>query len=129
MKKIFLILVVLALVLLIGFFVFVFAGKRKENSTSRATAPPNAQDVANRLVKDEALKNTLNLYTRARQEGVDFSNGPCLGIVAPDWVADITHNPRQPLDDEPENQCADFREGRVHHFIELDLDGKLIRVY
>lgn len=80
-------------------------------------------------VKDEILKNALNLYIAKKQEGIDFSNGPCLGIVAPDWVLDIAHSPRQPEDDKPENQCADFSKGHAHHFIELDPSGKLIQIF
>ncbi|OGD88425.1 hypothetical protein A3J17_03825 [Candidatus Curtissbacteria bacterium RIFCSPLOWO2_02_FULL_40_11] len=76
---------------------------------------------------DEILKNALNLYSQKKQEGQDFSSGPCLGQIAEDWVLDIAHNPRLEVDDKPQNQCADFREGRVKHFIELDPEGKLIK--
>lgn len=76
---------------------------------------------------EDAFKNALNLYIQKKQEGIDMGAGPCLGKVADDWVLDIAHNPRLPVDDEPENQCADFREGKVKHFIELDPDGKLIQ--
>lgn len=117
----------IAIIIIIAAAVFFsIRGRSKET----VQAPENkAQEAASRIVKDQALKNALNLYAKRKQEGMDFSNGPCLGIVAPDWVLDIAHNPRLPVDDEPENQCEDFRTGRVHHFIELDLDGKLIRTY
>lgn len=88
-----------------------------------------AQKTAEKIVKDEALKNALNLYVARKQEGVDFANGPCLGGIGPDWVLDIAHSPRQPVDNQPENQCADFRAGRAHHFVELDPDGKLIQIF
>lgn len=77
---------------------------------------------------DEAFKNALNLFADKKEAGVDFSNGPCLGEIAPGWVLDIAHNPRQPVDDKAENQCEDYRKGKVTHFIELDPDGKLIKV-
>jgi hypothetical protein len=58
----------------------------------------------------------------------DLSAGPCLSNnLIPDWVADIAHNPRQAVDDLPANQCSAYREGQAHHFVELDLDGNLIR--
>jgi len=76
---------------------------------------------------DEILKNALNLYLEKKREGLDMSSGPCLGKIAEDWVLDIAHNPRQAIDDKPQNQCADFREGKARHFIELDPEGKLIR--
>lgn len=77
--------------------------------------------------REEILKNALNLYAQKKQEGIDFSNGPCLGEIAPDWVLDIAHNPRLAVDDKVENQCAGFRQGRAHHFVELDPTGNLIR--
>ncbi len=78
--------------------------------------------------QDTALKNALNLYAQKKSAGADFSNGPCLGQVASDWVADIAHNPRQKVDGDPKNQCAEYAAGRAHHFIELDPNGKLIRM-
>jgi hypothetical protein len=59
--------------------------------------------------------------------GVDMSPGPCVGVIKSDWVCDVAHSPRQPVDDLPENQCADFREGRAHHFVEVDTACELIR--
>ncbi len=76
---------------------------------------------------DDILKNALNLYLEKRREEVDMEDGPCLGKIADDWVLDIVHNPRQPVDNKPQNQCQDFIEGKAHHFIELDPEGKLIR--
>ena len=66
-------------------------------------------------------------YSAARARGVDMTNGPCLGTVAPDWVADVAHDPRQAVDDDPANQCAAYRSGEAHHFVELDPEGNVIR--
>ena len=77
--------------------------------------------------EDEILKNALNLYIQKKQAGLDFTNGPCLGKIADDWVLDIAHNPRQPIDDRSQNQCPEFLDGSSHHFIELDPSGNLIR--
>lgn len=76
--------------------------------------------------KEEILKNALNLYIKNKEAGLDMSKGPCLGIIAQDWVLDIANNPRQPEDDKIENQCSEFREGKVHYIIELDPQGNLI---
>ena len=58
----------------------------------------------------------------------DLARGPCLSEnLLPDWVADIAHNPRQRVDDESANQCQNFRNGTAKHFVELDLEGNLIR--
>jgi hypothetical protein len=66
-------------------------------------------------------------YAKARAEGRDLSAGPCLGQVTPNWVADIAHDPRQDVDDDPANQCEEYRSGEVEHFVELDPDGNVIR--
>jgi hypothetical protein len=42
-------------------------------------------------------------------------------------VADIAHDPRLPLDDDPANQCQRYRNGEAHHFVELDENGQLIK--
>ena len=66
-------------------------------------------------------------FQEAKAKGVEMTNGPCLGVIKDDWVADVAHNPRQAVDDEPQNQCAEYNNGTVNHFIELDLDGNVIR--
>lgn len=75
---------------------------------------------------DTAVSQAKYLYSLQKTE--DLSSGPCLSdALMPNWVVDITHSPRQPIDDLPENQCPSFREGRNKHFVELDLEGNLIR--
>ena len=91
------------------------------NQTQNSPAPPQFKG------QEEVLKNALNLYAKKKQEGANFTNGPCLGKIADDWVLDIVHNPRQPVDDRKENQCAEYGNGSAHHFIELDESGNLIR--
>jgi hypothetical protein len=78
---------------------------------------------------DNAVKKAREIYKNREGIGTDFSSGPCLSNdLLPDWVVDIAHNPRQKLDDLPENQCQAFIEGRAKHFVELDLEGEVIRV-
>ena len=78
---------------------------------------------------DNAVKKAQEIYKNRAGIGTDLSSGPCLSNdLLPDWVVDIAHNPRQKLDDLPENQCQAFIEGRAKHFVELDLKGEVIRV-
>lgn len=78
---------------------------------------------------DTMVGRSQKLYRDRKTIGVDFSTGPCLtNDLSPDWVADIVHNPRQSLDNLPENQCPAFLEGRASHYVELDLEGEVIRV-
>src|SRR5215216_3503021 len=82
---------------------------------SNSEAPPDVIALAKRAYED------------AKARGVDMSRGPCLGVVSAGWVVDVAHEPREPVDDEPANQCQEYRSGQVDHFVELDPDGKLIR--
>lgn len=69
-------------------------------------------------------------FGKAQASGEDLGAGPCIAEQLPglpDWVADIAHDPRLPVDDEPANQCARYRSGEAHHFVELAPDGQLIR--
>ena len=68
------------------------------------------------------------MYQKAKSLGEDFSNGPCLGNINSDWVADVAHSPRQAVDNQPQNQCPDYLSGKAHHFIELDPNGEIIKV-
>jgi hypothetical protein len=78
--------------------------------------------------KGKAIAAAKFLYAGKAKE--DLSSGPCLSESLPgvsDWAVDIAHDPRQAVDDQPSNQCASFRDGETHHFVELSPDGKLIR--
>ena len=67
-------------------------------------------------------------YAKARADGTDMRKGPCIADrLLPDWVADVAHDPRRPVDDRAANQCPSYRSGKAHHFVELDPDGNLIR--
>jgi len=85
---------------------------------------------ASQDVRDRAVNEAMTAYEQAKQVGTNFSRGPCIAEQLPglsDWVADIAHDPRQPVDDVPANQCQRFRNGQAHHFVELDPSGNLIR--
>jgi hypothetical protein len=76
---------------------------------------------------DSTVALAKQAFARAKARGVDMSRGPCLGVIKPGWVADVAHDPRRPIDDHPENQCAAYRSGEADHFVELDPDGNFIR--
>ncbi len=76
---------------------------------------------------DETVARAKAAYDQAKASGTDLSVGPCLGVIEPGWVADVAHDPRQPVDDEPANQCEAYRNGEADHYVELDPDGELIR--
>jgi len=63
--------------------------------------------------------------------------GPCLSewphtnhgrpAMTHGWVCDVAHHPRQTIDDETENQCKAYVNGKAHHFCEVDPDCGPIR--
>ncbi|MBI4360719.1 hypothetical protein HY572_03020 [Candidatus Micrarchaeota archaeon] len=74
----------------------------------------------------------------------DLTKGPCLSAMGPtppryddfkgqwnpqfkDWVCDVAHDPRQPVDDLPENQCPEFGVS-ANHFVEVDENCNVIFV-
>lgn len=78
--------------------------------------------------RDAAIAAALEVYAQRKAEGVDFSNGPCIAEeIIDDWSVDIAHDPRQDIDNQPENQCQFYRDGKTHHFVELTPEGELIR--
>jgi len=78
--------------------------------------------------EEEAIAKAKEQYEILKSQGLEMSNGPCLSNeIIPDWVADVAHDPREDIDDLPENQCPAYREGKASHFVELDPDGNFIK--
>ncbi len=78
------------------------------------------------LEQQEAINCALDLYQKQKDENISFSS-KCLGTCK-DYAVDLVHTPRTEEDNLPENQCSDFREGNVSHFIELDENGEIVRI-
>lgn len=95
------------------------------------TAPENVLDEEGQIVNEEGSQKleekVQNLYQAKKAAGINMEDGPCLGEID-GWAVDIVHNPRLPIDNRPENQCADFRNGNLEHFVELDPEGNIIRI-
>jgi hypothetical protein len=80
--------------------------------------------------KDKAVAEAKVAFQKAQSGRDDLSSGPCIAEQLPglpDWAADVAHDPRQSVDDQPANQCSSYRSGQTHHFVELTPDGQLIR--
>jgi hypothetical protein len=72
----------------------------------------------------------MEAFEQAQESGLELELGPCIAEELPglsDWVADVAHDPRTDVDDDPANQCQRYRDGEASHFVELAPDGKLIR--
>lgn len=102
-------------------------GKKVSEEASNLTGL-GAIETGKKAAKDLAVSKAKDLFKQKLAEGTDMSNGPCLSNeIIPDWVVDVAHNPREAIDNQPGNQCSAFREGKAHHFVELDPMGNLIR--
>jgi len=132
-KIVIVILIIVGLIVGIIALVKSYVDKAENENTNSFTATEIVTGVADVKIKqkadeDLAIAKAKELWRAKFITGEDLSNGPCLSNeVVPDWVADIAHDPRQAVDDLPENQCSAYREGRAHHFVELDPAGNLIR--
>ncbi len=113
--------VVLCVVLLILIFLFTAC------KTTPEVDETESEQVTGRTVLDAVrahpVAQCLLLCQQAKERGQNLASGPCLSdsqSFVENWVCDVAHHPRLPVDDQPENQCRAFREGRAEHFIELD---------
>lgn len=108
-------LVTIILTLLIVVIVYAHALEEKRITTTSRTL---AQNLCEQYCKEKLNESQYFLTV-----------GPCLlnPIGYGDWVCDVAHNPRLPVDDLPENQCSAYREGKARHFVEVDEKCGLIR--
>ena len=124
-------------ILIIGFVFILSACKKKEenknslvNDIVDVTTGIGAVKIKEKADEKLAIAKAIELWRVKLLSGEDLSDGPCLSNkIIPDWVADIAHDPRQEIDDLPQNQCSAYREGTAHHFVELDPEGNVIRTY
>lgn len=76
--------------------------------------------------QQEIINCSFDLYNKAKNEGMNFSS-QCLGVCG-NYAVDIVHVPRISDDNLPENQCAEYKEGKVTKFIEIDKNGEITRI-
>ncbi len=80
--------------------------------------------------REAAIYKAKKLYQEKSKKDANFNKGPCLSNeIYENWVADIAHNPREPIDNLAENQCAAYLKKTARHIVELDPNGNLIRAY
>jgi hypothetical protein len=87
-------------------------------------------DSASESEKDQAVAAAQKAFQQLQTSGADLSVGPCISQSLPGldgWVADIAHDPREDVDNRPENQCQRYRDGEADHFVEFTPEGELIR--
>lgn len=84
--------------------------------------------------KDRAIAAAREIFTQKKKEGLNMESGPCISEkleldppLLEWWVIDVAHQPRIAADNKPENQCQAWGAGDAKHFVELNLDGDLIK--
>ncbi|MBI2601014.1 hypothetical protein HYW42_03610 [Candidatus Daviesbacteria bacterium] len=120
MGKTALLILVLSVILITAVLTILFL---TDKSKSEQYRPGERSEI------DAVINQAKHIYGLRKKEDTDFSQGPCLtNALMPGWVLDLVHSPRLEIDDLEENQCKSFLEGSATHFVELDLEGNLVRV-
>ena len=129
MRRVFLIIIV-ALIIFASLFLF-FRGnedswiKDERGVYIKHGNPSSVPDYVEE--QTDAISCAFDLYDGVENNGIVFDS-QCIGVCE-GYAVDIVHVPRTEQDNLVENQCSDFREGNIKHFIELDKDGNIIRIF
>ena len=84
----------------------------------------NPSEIPERVLKQqEVISCALGKFNNFSDE----INSQCLGVCSV-YAVDIVHVPRTEEDNRIENQCEDYANGVVNHFIELDKEGSIVRI-
>jgi hypothetical protein len=131
MKKIYIILIIIGILIISWLFIrFVFGGgedswiKDEKGVYVRHGNP--SETPAYVAEQQEGISCALSLYQEQKQTGIEFTS-QCLGTCM-DYAVDIVHVPRTNEDNIFGNQCSEYQEGKVSKFIELDKDGKIVSI-
>lgn len=127
-KKIYLILGIILFLLTAWIFVRFIIGGSEDNwiKDSRGVYvkhgnPSETPDYV--LEQQGAINCALEKFSNFTEE----KNSQCLGTCG-NYAIDIVHVPRVEGDNLPENQCEDYRNRNVTHFIELDKEGNVVKI-
>jgi len=131
MKKIYLIVGAIILLLVGLLFVRFFIGGDEDSwikDSKGVWIKHGNPDSVHENVKEQqnAISCAENLYEQEKTKGIEF-NSQCLEICG-NYAVDIVHVPRNAEDNKIENQCEEYRNGSVNHFIELGKNGEIVRI-
>lgn len=132
MKKIYLVLIIIG-ILIVGwaFLRFVIGGSEDDwikDSRGVYVKHGYPSETPDYVLEQQELINCSNYLFGKLAIGSDVRiNSQCLGTCG-NYAVDIVHAPRIEEDNLIENQCEDYRNGKVSHFIELDNTGEIVRI-
>jgi len=129
MKKNYIIIAGLLILIILFFIVFRLRGEDSWIKDSRGVwIKHGSPSEISEQVKEQQkiLECSSSLYKDKKEKGMEFSS-QCLGTCG-NYAIDVVHVPRNNEDNLVKNQCSDYGEGKVSHFIELDKDGEVVRI-
>jgi|WetSurMetagenome_2_1015567.scaffolds.fasta_scaffold592500_2 hypothetical protein len=85
-----------------------------------------AETPAEVIEQQQIIGCAQDIYSQFKRNGMNFSS-QCLGACG-DYSIDIVHVPRINEDNKAENQCEEYLAGMTGSFIELDKEGKVVRI-
>jgi hypothetical protein len=122
--------IVLILIFILGLYFIVLRMDEDswiKNSKGIWTKHGNpAETPAEVIEQQQIIACVTDIYSQFKRNGMNFSS-QCLGQCG-DYSIDIVHTPRTAEDNLEENQCAEYITGTTSHFIEIDKDGKIVRI-
>jgi hypothetical protein len=128
-KKSYIIIGIIVLLLIIGWIFMRFVIGRNEDSWIKDSRgiyvkhgnPSETPDYV--LEQEEAINCALDKFGNFIEE----KNSQCLGTCG-NYAVDIVHVPRTEEDNKIENQCNAYASGQISQFIELDKTGEIVRI-
>ena len=131
MKKYWIVIIVVIVLIVAWFFIrFIVGGNEdswiKNNKGQYVEHGNPAETPSYVSEQQEAVVCALQLYQLKKETGMQFSS-QCLGTCG-NYSVDIVNVPRSEEDNEVENQCQEYREGKTINFIELDKDGNIFKI-
>ena len=105
------------------FFAIIFLNGCAQN-------PPDNNTTAAKKSEQSLLDACVQACLDSKAAGNNLEGGPCLLNPMPQnnsWVCDVAHDPRQDIDNLPENRCSAFGTGETNHFIEVNPQCEFIK--
>jgi hypothetical protein len=127
MKKSLLVLIIILVLIFLGMIFLIIRGNEDDwikDSRGLWIKHGNPSDTPNYVLEQQKI---INCAFEKFDNFSDEINSQCLG-VCDDYAVDIVHVPRSVEDNKIENQCEDYANGVINHFIELDKDENVVRI-
>jgi hypothetical protein len=128
MKKVYFVIGIIFLLLVAWVFIrFVIGGNEDswiKNEKGVYVKHGNPSETPQDVTEQEAaITCAYGLFDAMTEQAVSQCLGTCMS-----YAVDIVHVPRTAKDDLVENQCEDYGNGFVNHFIELDKNREIVRI-